>query len=439
MTLKLHTCLVFSAVMMASSFAWSASYDQAGSLEVESKAFQGTGVKGEVAYPKTAGKYPVLVLGHGFSASPTNQIGWGKHFASYGFVTIAPELCSGFFCAPDATKATDIVNKTLEFVKNDGALSALSDLTIIGLEGHSAGGQAMTVVASNIKPQAMVLFDPVAGMGMGGGTEPGQSAVPKVCNPLLTIFAENHMGFQSCNQNGNWKPFAMSSTGPRMKATVIGATHCDGENNPRNECGFVCGGGADATRQARFAHYSTAWFLAYLKNDAAAKAEIDLAKLTGDSALKDAEAADGPNCSPVPNGGSGGSGGSGTAGTGTAGSNTAGSATAGTGQGTAGSDPGTGGTAGTAGTAGSVGTAGQPAAGGNTTSGSGGGTTGTAGSVTSGNNGTSGSTAGTNNVNNSSEDAGGCSCRMAESPRRASSGAVAGLLLGLSLFLRRKK
>lgn len=460
-TNRLLALTVFAAVAVVPSIAAAESYEKAGPAKTKSAAFTSGAVKGQIAYPTDgAGPFPVIVLGHGFSAAPDNQIGWGLHFASYGFVAIAPELCSGLLCAPDPAAAPQIVSTSIAYL--DSAQSPVKgkvDVTKLGLEGHSAGGQALAVVAAQIKPTAVVLFDPVAGMGMSGDSvEPGKTAVAGICSPLMTIFAESQAGANSCNKNGNWKPFGLSSTGPRIGAIVKGSTHCDGENNARALCGFTCGGAADPTRQGRYAHYATAWFLGYLKDDAAALAEATVPKMQADALLHDPAGATGPDCKG--NSGGGGSGGSGTGGSGTAGSagsGTAGSGTAGSGtagSGTAGSGTAGSGTAGS-GTAGS-GTAGSGTAG-SGTAGSGTAGAGTAGSGTGGASSTGGtSSAGGNAAGGSSGDAGaagaddapaaddtsdsgGCGCRTAGQPV-SRLGALAGLALaGVALLRRRRR
>ena len=459
---RLLALTVFAAVAVVPSIAAAESYEKAGPAKTKSAAFTSGAVKGQIAYPTDgAGPFPVIVLGHGFSAAPDNQIGWGLHFASYGFVAIAPELCSGLLCAPDPAAAPQIVSTSIAYL--DSAQSPVKgkvDVTRLGLEGHSAGGQALAVVAAQIKPTAVVLFDPVAGMGMSGDSvEPGKTAVAGICSPLMTIFAESQAGANSCNKNGNWKPFGLSSTGPRIGAIVKGSTHCDGENNARALCGFTCGGAADPTRQGRYAHYATAWFLGYLKDDAAALAEATVPKMQADALLHDPAGATGPDCKG--NSGGGGAGGSGTGGSGTAGSGTAGSGTAGSGtagSGTAGSGTAGSGTAGS-GTAGS-GTAGSGTAGSGTagsgTAGSGTAGSGTAGSGTGGASSTGGtSSAGGSAAGGSSGDAGapgsddapaaddtsdsgGCGCRTAGQPV-SRLGALAGLALAGVALLRRKR
>jgi dienelactone hydrolase len=379
--------LAFLAASLVAAPAMAVSYEGAGPHKTTTVPISGP-FNGQMAYPDGAGPFPLLILGHGFSAAPDNQIGWGEHFASWGFVAVAPELCTGALCAPDATKAPAIVNAAIAYATGGTAPAAIAgkvDVSRLGLEGHSAGGQAMAYTAAMLKPGAIVLFDPVPGGMAATDLEPGKTAVGQICSPLLTMFADP----SSCNKNEAWRPFALTSTGPRLGMVVTGSTHCDGENHPRALCGPVCGGAADTKRQGRYGHYATAWFLAYLTGDAAAKGELDFAKIKADSGVHDPAGVDDPSCvNPV---GAGGAGGAGGASAGTGGMTSAGGSGAGA----------TGGTTSAAGTGGGV-----SAAGGASVDGAGGATAGTGGTPS----GSSGQSAAATPASDSS---GGCGCRTA--------------------------
>lgn len=420
--------LAVACASLATSPASAADYSQAGPLQVQTDSFNAGAASGKVAYPTTgSGPFPTLVLGHGaLFANADQQIGWGQHFASYGFVAVAVQL--GSF--PDGNGGAPIINAALTYLDGaGGALAGLADTNNLGLEGFSAGGQAFAVAAATLKPQALVLFDPVAG-GQGGGTEPGGSAVPNICSPTLTILTTP----STCNSQGNWAPFAMASSGPRASLRVVGATHCDGEKADRGAlCGGFCGGAATPGKQASFAHYGTAWFLAHLKGDAEARAEVTAMALSGDSAIVSGGAADGPDCGGG-NGGSGGAGNGGSAGAAVGGAGSGGEA----GSGTAG-QPGFGGSAGSAGSA--QGGSTQGGAGGQGGSAQGGSTQGGAGAAAgSAQGGSAGSTQG-----GSSSDDSGCSCRTATlggatAPGSSAPGVAAlGLLLGLAWRKRRPR
>lgn len=243
---------------------------------------------GKVVVPAGPGPYPLVVASHGFSASAANQVGWAEHFASYGFVVVAPTFPNAF--SPDTAKNAAVIEGLIGYAR-----SALpkADTTRVGLEGHSAGGLATTVAAAKLKPQAVVLFDPV------DKDNAGKTAYATLCSPTLSLFA----GAGGCNNQAAWKPFASASPGPVVFADVVGATHCDGENGPRVACGPFCGGAAVPARQTVHARYATAFLLAHLKGDSAAAAALTEAALKADAALAAPSVKAGVACPPAPGGG----------------------------------------------------------------------------------------------------------------------------------------
>lgn len=265
---------------------------------------------GKLVVPNGAGPYPIIIASHGFSASSANQLGWAEHFASYGFVVAAPDFPGGL--QPDHVKN----GATIQALVGEVARAvAKADATRIGLEGHSAGGLATTLAAAKLKPQAVVLFDPVDNGGIG------KAAFATLCSSTLVLFADPG----TCNKTAEWKGFGPTSQGPLALANVKGATHCDGENEPRGLCAapvIGCGAAAAPTRQTVHARYATALFLAKLKGDAAAATTLLPTALAADVELADTSVKTGPECATptLPDGGaSGGDGGIGSKDSGTGG------------------------------------------------------------------------------------------------------------------------
>lgn len=211
----------------------------------------------KIARPTTAGSYPLVVASHGFSASGDNQLGWARHFASWGFVVAVPSFASTF--SPNHQANAKVI---ADLVKDLGAG------TKVGLEGHSAGGLSTALAAVDVKPNAIVFFDPVDNGDLG------KTATPKIEAPVLGIFAAP----TSCNAQAGWKAFVNGSKGGVLAFDVTGSTHCDGEKPARDLCSFACGGGADEVRQAAYAHYATAFLLANLTANASAQAALDAAE-----------------------------------------------------------------------------------------------------------------------------------------------------------------
>lgn len=243
---------------------------------------------GSLVVPKGAGPFPLLVLSHGFSASADNQVGWGTHFASYGFVVAVPSFPSTF--SPNHSVNAGIVQQLVALYTNPGTSSPAQgkvDGARVGLEGHSAGGLATTLAAAQLSPQAVVLFDPV------DANDLAKPVYATLCSPVLDLFA----GPSSCNNQAGWKPFAATAKGPVLFADVVASNHCDGENAPRSLCGPFCGGGgADAGRQKVYARWATAMFLGYLKNDVAAQAMLAQGPMAADPGLAAVTVQTAPSC-----------------------------------------------------------------------------------------------------------------------------------------------
>ena len=248
----------------------------------------GGAADGSLIVPNGAGPYPLLVLSHGFSATADNQRAWGLHFASYGFVVVVPTFPNTY--SPNHTVNAGIVQQLVALYTNAGTASPAQgkvDAARVGLEGHSAGGLATTLAAAQLKPQAVVLFDPV------DANDLAKPVYATLCSPVLDLFA----GASSCNNQAGWKPFAGTAQGPVLFADVVGSNHCDGENAPRSLCGPFCGGGgADAGRQKVYARWATAMFLAYLKNDASAAATLAKGPMSADPGLSGVTVQTAPTC-----------------------------------------------------------------------------------------------------------------------------------------------
>ena len=208
-----------------------------------------------------------------------------------------------------------------------------------------------------------MLFDPV------DANDLGRAAMPKIAMPLLEIFADA----SGCNSNAAWSAFKTTNTSATtVLLNVIGSTHCDGENADRGIlCGLVCGGAADPTRQKRYAHYATAFLLAFLKSDGAAASALCESALEADPAIEATSSHGVPGCvggssgnpdlSTTGSGGGadmssgGGSGGAGSDGGGGVGGGGAGGGSGGSGGGSGGSDGGSGGSGGGSGGSGGTG------------------------------------------------------------------------------------
>jgi dienelactone hydrolase len=232
---------------------------------------------GSLVVPSGAGPYPLLIASHGWSAGSAQQLGWAEHFATYGFVVVVPTLPNSL--SPDANLDASLIEGLIAKYASAGTSSpaqGLVDPARIGLEGHSAGGLATTIASRQLQPGATVLFDPV------DANDAGRAAYEDLCRPVLALFADP----SGCNNQAEWSSFATNTTSASTTFHVIGSSHCDGENPDRGAlCGLACNGAANATRQAVYARYATAFFLWTLRDDAQAATVLTQSALAADTAI----------------------------------------------------------------------------------------------------------------------------------------------------------
>ncbi|MET0595456.1 MAG: MYXO-CTERM sorting domain-containing protein [Polyangiaceae bacterium] len=258
---------------------------------------------GKLVVPNKAGKYPILVNTHGFSGNADQQIGWGEHFASYGFVAVVPSIPGGL--PPDHKANGDIIVALAKLFSDPAYVSPAQgkvDGSKVGLSGHSAGGLQTTFAASILKPRATVLFDPVDYQGIG------KPVYGTLCSPVMGIFAEPG----GCNVQAEWSTFKTTAQGPLVLFDVIGSNHCDPIKPLMGPiCDIGCGGVSSEKNQANYSRYATAFFLANLKDDAAAAATFTASVLSADTAIRSSSVKDAPSCAGSPtDGGTDGGGGS---------------------------------------------------------------------------------------------------------------------------------
>jgi dienelactone hydrolase len=275
-------------------------YSQPGPLSYATSALatDDGGVQGgDLVVPNGSGPYPLLVASHGWSATSAQQLGWAEHFATYGFVVVVPTFPNTL--DPDATADANIIAEQIALYTNPATSSpaqGLVDPARVGVEGHSAGGLASTLAAYQLHLGATVLFDPV------DANDAGRAAYASLCGPVLALFADP----SSCNNEAEWSSFATDTTATSTTFHVVGSTHCDGEDPDRGElCGLVCNGVAEATRQAVYARYATAFFLANLNGDPVAASALAPIALAADTTIATITSASGTSCAPLFDGGGG--------------------------------------------------------------------------------------------------------------------------------------
>lgn len=100
-----------------------------------------------------SGPYPLVVLSHGFSLNPEWYSTLSEHYASHGFIVLAPEHVEQEWTesAPAAIDRPRDIVQTLDYAEEltapGGALAGLIDMGNVAVVGHSFGGYTALVMA----------------------------------------------------------------------------------------------------------------------------------------------------------------------------------------------------------------------------------------------------------------------------------------------------
>jgi len=231
----------------------------------------------DIHYPSNNGvvdpsgaPYPTIVFAHGWMASKSTYVGFGRHLATWGYIVAIPSF-------PDdhlEVRASD-VQYLLSYLISENANSSSRffhkiDTNRLGIAGHSLGGATTMMVASrDARIKAAVALDPVnPPSSLGVGTWDYQTEAPEITAPLGVLGAPS----QTCNTNANYNTtYPVVGATHKAKYVVANASHCD-FMDPDNSleligCALFCGIQASANRQTLIEGYTTAWFNYYLDSD----------------------------------------------------------------------------------------------------------------------------------------------------------------------------
>ncbi len=133
-------------------------------------------VQMDIYTPKKSFRYPVIIFQHGFTGSIKGYETILNHLASHGFVVVAPQMyppgggMGGSYPTPEeeAELGVEIISWVQENIKNIVPVNA--DATLLGLSGHSRGGQIAYRMALQVpeKIKALSGVDPVDALTMFG-------------------------------------------------------------------------------------------------------------------------------------------------------------------------------------------------------------------------------------------------------------------------------
>ncbi|XP_021735970.1 chlorophyllase type 0-like [Chenopodium quinoa] len=139
-----------------------------------------------VVSPQEPGSYPVLLFIHGTLISNEDYSDLFQHFASHGFIVVAPKLFSIIYFPSQEDEiemAASIANwlptnlqDVLQTRVNEGVEG---DLYKLAISGHSRGGKSAFALALgfsqtklSLKISALIGIDPVAGSSKNDRTQP---------------------------------------------------------------------------------------------------------------------------------------------------------------------------------------------------------------------------------------------------------------------------
>ncbi len=272
-------------------------------LEIPGGLFP-TNIAMEIDRPQGAGPgpFPVVVFMHGFQLGPNDYTSYGTHLASWGYVTIRPQL-PAYIGGPNHVQLAEQVGSILDWVEAnaddpEGPLAGLADLERVVLAGHSLGGKLSFLVATqDVRPRAVVGVDPVDAAGGPIPLPPQQypSVTPErmgdLAVPFLVIGETTNatcegFGCQACAPEAdNFAQYFEHAASPAMQIEVAGANHMSVLDNP--DCGLacaVCARGDDDPAVTRLLtrRYLTAFLQVFVRGEDAWRPWIDGAGLASD-------------------------------------------------------------------------------------------------------------------------------------------------------------
>ncbi|MET8946470.1 alpha/beta hydrolase [Streptomyces sp. NPDC004542] len=210
--------------------------------------------------PVAAGTHPGLAFGHGFFQAITQYESLLKHYASWGFITVAPKSQGGLF--PSHSAFADDLNAALTWLTTQNGttgsrFAGAVDTSRLAVSGHSMGGGAALLAAArnpavkSVSTLAAAETDPSAVSASGALSIPAQ---------YVGGSADSIAGVA-----GNQQKMYDAKPSPAQLRVITGGFHCGFEDSS----GLGCDSGT-ITRAAQLKltyGVTTAWLLYTLGAD----------------------------------------------------------------------------------------------------------------------------------------------------------------------------
>lgn len=258
-----------------------------------------------VTAPAEAGRYPVVVFSHGAFCYPQNYATVIEHWASHGYIVIAPDHLDSpnsrermgpeQFARLLESRIRDLsfVSDSVTQIAASASIAAAPDPSRMAIAGHSFGGMLAQIKIG------LRLLDPRAGAavseadprfraavimsGVGQMPQMAADAFNGIDRPLIANGGTLDVGNVGTGQIFPWEwrlsPYTLAPPGDKYAVTVDRADHYFG--------GLICradrGGEDDQQGVAIVRALQTAFLDAYLKDDQRAQRFLrsaDIARLT---------------------------------------------------------------------------------------------------------------------------------------------------------------
>jgi len=179
-------------------------------IETDDKTIYGT-----IYMPKGEGKYPAVILSHGYNGVNSDFIKECRYFAENGYVAYAFDFCGGSTRSKSSGATTDMTlftekNDLLTVFENISSLDNV-DAEQIFLFGGSQGGMVSALVAAELKEKVagMILYYPAFCIPDNWRVMyPDLDKVPEVINfwgmNLGKVFARSIHDFNTYDTIGNY-------------------------------------------------------------------------------------------------------------------------------------------------------------------------------------------------------------------------------------------
>lgn len=210
--------------------------------------------------PVAAGTHPGLAFGHGFFQDISQYQSLLKHYASWGFITVAPKSQGGLF--PSHSAFADDLNAALTWLTAQNTTSGSRfagavNTAHLGTSGHSMGGGAALLAASRNSAVRSVSTLAAAETNPSAVTASGTLGIPA---QYVGGSADSIAGVAD-----NQRKMFDAKSAPTQLRVITGGFHCGFEDSS----GFGCDSGTitRAAQQKLTQGVTTAYLLYTLDGD----------------------------------------------------------------------------------------------------------------------------------------------------------------------------